>query len=48
MGYSGDFRIEHLCSGKLRVRDKFTNERIGDILLDDSDVKIVRRKNNGK
>jgi len=44
MGFSGDFRFEKLDFGKVRIRDRYTGERIGDICLNDDDVSIVRRK----
>lgn len=47
MGYSGDFKFERLKSGGLRVRDKFTLERIGDIELDDDDIKVVTKRRRG-
>lgn len=48
MGFSGDFFFESLGSGKLRIRDKFTKERIGDVYLYDEDINIVKRKNGGR
>lgn len=35
MGFKGDFKIEQLSSNRLRIRDRHTHERIGDICLDD-------------
>lgn len=48
MGFSGDFFFERLDGGKVRVRDKFTKERIGDIWLPDEDIKVVGKKKRGR
>ena len=43
MGYSGDFKFERIGS-KIRIRDRHTHERIGDVELDDDNPVVVRRR----